>query len=369
MVDTVRALVSKKKKRFIQDGFNLDLTYITPRVIAMGFPSTGVEAVYRNPMPEVQRFFETRHKGHYKIYNLCSERAYDLTTFFPNVERFPFDDHGPCACDLLGPFCANVDQYLAEDPANVVAIHCKAGKGRTGLMIATYLLHSSVCNSADASLEKFGVERTHNSKGVTIPSQMRYVHYYEQLLRRKHCPVFTYQVTHVRMITVPSFDSAITGGGCDPYFRVLQYKKNNNLMEWKWKTIYDFKAAVKKLRHFGPDTRYVDLDCSSHALKIRGDVKIVFYDADQYKKDDKMCHLVFNTAFIENNYLCFEKSVIDKAAKDKHHKLFDAGFKIEIFLHKLDDLDADQAAESVFEQTVDDDEDEDLQDEDEEDED
>jgi hypothetical protein len=37
---------------------DLDLTYITPRVIAMGFPSTGVEAVYRNPMPEVKRFFE-----------------------------------------------------------------------------------------------------------------------------------------------------------------------------------------------------------------------------------------------------------------------------------------------------------------------
>jgi hypothetical protein len=36
-----RTLVSQKKKRFTEDGFNLDLSYITPRVIAMGFPSTG----------------------------------------------------------------------------------------------------------------------------------------------------------------------------------------------------------------------------------------------------------------------------------------------------------------------------------------
>ena len=45
MNSKIREAVSKKKKRFVQDGFNLDLTYVTPRVIAMGFPSTGVEAV------------------------------------------------------------------------------------------------------------------------------------------------------------------------------------------------------------------------------------------------------------------------------------------------------------------------------------
>lgn len=28
-----------------------------------------------------------------------------------------------------------------------------------------------------------------------------------------------------------------------------------------------------------------------------------------------MCHFWFHTGFIENNYLCFEKSVIDKACK------------------------------------------------------
>ena len=52
-------------------------------------------------MPEVQRFFRTRHEGHYKVYNLCCERQYDLHDYFPQVEQFGFNDHNPCAHELL----------------------------------------------------------------------------------------------------------------------------------------------------------------------------------------------------------------------------------------------------------------------------
>ena len=77
----VHTLVSGKKKRYTEDGFDLDLTYITPRIIAMGFPSSGAAGLYRNPMPEVKRFFNTKHPDHYKIYNLCSERKYNHDKF------------------------------------------------------------------------------------------------------------------------------------------------------------------------------------------------------------------------------------------------------------------------------------------------
>lgn len=70
----VRNKVSKQKRRFKQSGFDLDLTYITPRIIAFGFPAEGTEAMYRNTMTDVQRFFRTRHDGQHRIYNLCTER-------------------------------------------------------------------------------------------------------------------------------------------------------------------------------------------------------------------------------------------------------------------------------------------------------
>lgn len=51
-----RHLVSKQKRRFQQDGFDLDLSYITESIIAMGIPESGVVRHHLNDflirMPE-----------------------------------------------------------------------------------------------------------------------------------------------------------------------------------------------------------------------------------------------------------------------------------------------------------------------------
>jgi len=47
--------------------------------------------------------------------------------------------------------------------------------------------------------------------------------------------------------------------------------------------------------------------------------------------------LWFHTAFIERNFLVFDKVVVDKACKDKHCRTFDAQFKVEVYLHRVDD--------------------------------
>lgn len=124
----LRTLVSQNKKRYQMHSFDLDLTYITDKVVAMGFPSESLESVYRNPMSEVQRFFETFHHDHYMVYNLCSERDYKEEKFHGRVERYPFDDHNCPTIELIENFCDSVEVWLHSHRSNVAAVHCKAGK-------------------------------------------------------------------------------------------------------------------------------------------------------------------------------------------------------------------------------------------------
>ncbi|MES1914402.1 MAG: hypothetical protein MHM6MM_006482, partial [Cercozoa sp. M6MM] len=91
--NTARNVVSENKQRFVGDGFDLDLVYVTPRVIGMSVPAEGKEKLYRNDAREVARFFNTKHMGAYWLYNLCIEREYDTTQFESRVSRIPVVDH------------------------------------------------------------------------------------------------------------------------------------------------------------------------------------------------------------------------------------------------------------------------------------
>eukprot|EP00944_MAST-04C_sp_MAST-4C-sp1_P008681 g8681.t1 len=348
-----RQMVSLKKIRYVRDGFDLDLTYITRKIIAMGFPSSALEGMYRNPMEEVQRFFDQYHAGHFKIYNLCSERKYDPEMFNGAVAHWPFDDHNPCPLKMIGPFCKSISSYLREDNRNTVAVHCKAGKGRTGLMVCAYLLHCGAAKTAQEATHLFAKRRTHNEKGVTIPSQIRYVNYYERIVRNLAPPVdpeVEWVLSEISFHPIPfggctpSFTVAVNG---ETVFKSTDHMKSSTYMKTRKSKVGQVLAggiggsklsgdeaskfvAWKRLEFF--NVRFSDKD----------DIRFRFKDAASLGTKTKLFHCWLNAQFITDfdgdgnmRDITLPKNELDDAIKDKKCSIFPDNFKLRLRFRKV----------------------------------
>ena len=148
-----RNITGENKKRFVdlENSFDIDLTYINQEIIAMGVPAQGFIALYRNPIGEVVRFFNLRHKDRYRIYNLCPEHPYPADRFDNRVCAFDVQDHTPPTMDILMDFIVDAEQFMAEGDDRVLAVHCRGGKGRTGSVVCAWLLYSGFCAATSTS--------------------------------------------------------------------------------------------------------------------------------------------------------------------------------------------------------------------------
>jgi hypothetical protein len=192
MAFLIRALVSADRQRFKHGDYDLDLTYITPRIIAMGFPASGLEGAWRNSIAEVSMMLKKYHGGKYMVWNL-SDRPYDYTIFEDQVMEFGFPDHHAPPLVLLFKIMSSLYNWLRADPLNVAVVHCIGGKGRTGTVIGCYFLLTGLFDDPNNGLEYFANKRSSIANGVTQPCQKSCVGYFAKILQQNMIP---YQVPY-----------------------------------------------------------------------------------------------------------------------------------------------------------------------------
>merc|ERR1719219_1868153 len=331
-----RQLISQNKRRYQQDGFDLDLTYVTNRVIATSFPSSGMWAYYRNPIQKVAAFLDAKHMDRYKLYNLCSERTYDTSLFHDRVERVLIDDHNVPTCEQMLEFADSVRSWLAQNQDNVIVVHCKGGKGRTGTMICVWLIESGVFSSAALSLDYFGNRRTDTNvskkfQGVETPSQSRYVGYYEVM---KNNGRLLPDETRLKLteIHISGMMYMGKGDGSDFWMEVDQGRGNT-----VFTAVFGTQSNCRTVYSGERDLLTVQI---INCPVIKGDTRILFQtSARDVPKNYEECpfYFWFHTGFVKEGKLVLEREELDNPHKPKTWHCFRQSLSVDLRFETIGD--------------------------------
>ncbi|XP_021253357.1 tensin-1 isoform X3 [Numida meleagris] len=205
----------------MESSCELDLVYITERIIAVSYPSTAEEQNFRSNLREVAHMLKSKHGDNYVLFNL-SERRHDISKLHPKVLDFGWPDLHTPALEKICSICKAMDTWLNAAAHNVVVLHNKGNRGRLGVVVAAYMHYSNISASADQALDRFAMKRFYEDKVVPVgqPSQKRYIHYFSGLLsgsiKMNNKPLFLH---HVIMHGIPNFESK---GGCRPFLKIYQ---------------------------------------------------------------------------------------------------------------------------------------------------
>ncbi|XP_052553614.1 tensin-3 isoform X5 [Tympanuchus pallidicinctus] len=285
----------------MEEGYELDLTYITERIIAVSFPADSSEETYLHNLQDVTRMLKSKHGNNYLVLNL-SEKRYDLTKLNPKIMDVGWPDlHAP-PLDKVCTICKAMESWLNSDPQRVVVIHCKGGRGRIGVVISSYMHFTSVSTSADQALDRFAMKKFFDDKVSALmqPSQKRYVQFLSGLLsgsvKMNTASLFLH---YVILHGIPSFDA---GGACRPFLKLYQA------------TQPVYTSGIYSVESENQNRICIAIE---PAQLLKGDIMLKCYHK-KYRSAtrDVIFRLQFHTGAIQGYGLVFGKEDLDSANKD-----------------------------------------------------
>ncbi|KAL6948619.1 hypothetical protein ACO0QE_001091 [Hanseniaspora vineae] len=195
---------------------HLDISYITPKLIVGSYPvTTYPKQLYRVSLTDLVNFLNNYHgANNWKIFNLKAEicdsdysnwqfdeivqqsspNNQENELFLPNslpsrtlLTRSGWLDHEVPPFGHLQTLLKSIGSALQTNNESAVFLHCKMGKGRSGL-VASACLMSQLAITKEEALKMFEKARFKSSviKGVTIKSQLRWLHYQGFYLQFDH---------------------------------------------------------------------------------------------------------------------------------------------------------------------------------------
>ncbi|XP_060543862.1 tensin-1 isoform X5 [Pantherophis guttatus] len=286
----------------MEDTCELDLVYVTERIIAVNFASLSEEQTFCSNLKEVAQMLKSKHGDSYLLLNL-SERRHDISKLHSKVLDFGWPDLHTPALEKICSICKAMDTWLNADPHNVVVLHNKGNRGRTGVVIAAYMHYSNISASADQALDRFAMKRFYEDKVIPAgqPSQKRYVHYFSGLLsgtiKMNNKPLFLH---HVIMHGIPNFESK---GGCRPFLKIYQAMQ----------PVYT--SGIYNVQGDSQTSICITIE---PGLLLKGDILLKCYHKEfRSPTRDVIFRVQFHTCAIHDLAIVFNKEDLDDAFKDE----------------------------------------------------
>lgn len=285
-------------------GLVIDLTYISDKLIVCSYPVMKYPRMfYRNSLKDLVTYLDFHHgSGNWKIFNLkvevCdsdytdedimsiisgssakqSTNSFDFRTGSSSLQylilltkhgkkvdielpshsssefqlkkklkiddvlsRRGWLDHFPPPFLLLEEIIDEIHEYLNSDNKKVVVIHCKMGKGRSGVISIAYLMKYRQIPMIESSQLFMSTRfKPGITRGVTIYSQLRYLRYhetficYDSIFRPqiiKQLQSCTFVITSlVFKNPLGSITRDFIGSTCMLGIKIQKYSKGNNCL-------------------------------------------------------------------------------------------------------------------------------------------
>nr|XP_054508624.1 cyclin-G-associated kinase isoform X8 [Agelaius phoeniceus] len=303
---------------------DLDISYITSRIAVMSFPAEGVESAIKNNIEDVRLCLDSKHPGHYAVYNL-SPRTYRPSRFHNRVSECGWPARRAPNLQNLYSICKNMHLWLKQDQKNVCIVHCLDGRAASAVVVCSFLCFCRLFTTAEAAVYMFSMKRC--PPGIW-PSHKRYIEYMCDMMAEE--PIIPHSkpilVRSIVMTPVPLFSKQ--RNGCRPFCEVYVGDERVATTSQEYDKMKEFKIEDGKA--------VIPL-----GITVQGDVLIVIYHARstlggrlQAKMASmKMFQIQFHTGFVPRNATTVKFAKYDLDACDiqeKYPDLFQVNLEVEV---------------------------------------
>lgn len=284
---------------------DLDVSFISQRILVMPCPSEGLESAYRassNHIEDVRAFVEQRFQpSKISVYNLGT-KCPRLPPPVRTVECGAL--YHPLTLTHMYGIAEDMYGFLHADPKNVIILQ-SSDEAKSATMLCTLMLYAKLVREPEDAMQMFAVKRVPpNMK----PSEVRYTYYISDVLRG-HLP-------HYKPITLVSVNMSVcprmtkARDGCRPYIEISVNDRIavNTLLEYERMRVYH--ASESKIN--------IPLN-----ITLCGDITITIYHARRsivgQQQGLKICQMQFHSGFIpeEETLLLYHRNELDEVLLDQ----------------------------------------------------